>query len=192
MRSLLARSLVLGLFLTLPACGGGTAPATATPASEPGGAADATAAAPPANGAGNDTALDDFCLNTGEEVAAALEVDVAEAVSTETPGIGGSCVYSDSAGSVVFIVSVVIGEGARVHLDAYNAMAATGEQEAEPVSGIGEEAYVTHVADRWLLTFGKAGVAVSLGPLLPDQLGGDSARQRAAIEELARMAADRL
>jgi hypothetical protein len=188
---LLVRSLMVGALLGLAACGGASTPATGSPAPDDAGEAGQTAAPAPASGAGEGAGGEsgDSCLVDADDVSAALEADVADAASSEVPGVGGTCLYTDAAGSVVLSISVLTGQGGRSSLDALDA---AGDEEVEPVSGIGDEAYLTFIAERWALWFGKASVAVGVGPLDPNLLGGDSARQRAAIEELARAAAARL
>ena len=99
--------------LVVAACGGGTTPSTAAapaaPAATPaatddGGGVEATAT-PAAEGGGS--GIDDFCLNTVEEVSAAFEVEVGEATSSENPGLGGACLYTDVDGALVFGLSVI-------------------------------------------------------------------------------------
>ena len=163
------------LALMLAACGGAAS----------GESADAPVAeesTPQTDGGGGDGALDDFCLVSADDVAAAIEADVANAVSTEIPGVGGGCVYNSSAGVPLFSINVVTTGGAPI----FDSVA----ESSEPLSGIGDRAYIVQGAGLWSLAFMKGDVLVTVAPISGDLLDADAARNRAATEEIARMAAD--
>ena len=178
--------------LVVAACGGGTTPSTAGAPSAPaatgdGGGVEATAT-PAVEGGGS--GIDDFCLNTVEEVSAAFEVEVVEATSSENPGLGGACLYTDVDGAQVFGLSVITAAGAVATFDA-----SAGAEGSEAVSGIGDAALYVPLDKYFGILFRKGDVVVNIGPSGTDAfdlLGGDNARLRAATEGLARTAADRL
>ena len=211
-------TIFFAFLLLLAACGGGTAPSTDA---DDGAGSDATTAAatdaggtPPTDGG---SGSDDACVNTVEEVSAAFGVEITEAENTpnaggggalctyftdkaafevegvettgsETPA-GGGCVYSDAGGTVLYFSIGVITTGGVPTYDA----SAEGNEE---VGGIGDEAVYVPVdlpdGEGFQMLFRKGDVVVGIGPGSFDMLDGDLARQRAATEELARMAADRL
>ena len=182
--------------LVVAACGGGTTPSTAgapsAPAATPavtgdGGGVEATAT-PAVEGGGS--GIDDFCLNTVEEVSAAFKVEVGEATSSENPGLGGACLYTDVDGAQVFGLSVITAAGAVATFDA-----SAGAEGSEAVSGIGDAALYVPLDKYFGILFRKGDAVVNIGPSGTDAfdlLGGDNARLRAATEGLARTAADRL
>lgn len=162
-----------------PAATRGATPAvTSTPPAAPG----TQSASLPAATAGE--ASSDFCLNTVEEVEAALQADVAAAVGTENPGFGGACTYNGSDGLPVYAIAVVpSGSG-----DALNAaLAAPGAVELE---GIGERAVLVSAAGP--LVVQKSGFIMSIGALPTVPIFSDATAYPAAIEQLGRAAIDRL
>ena len=174
-----APAAVLAFGSTLAACGGETGGDAADP-----GEADASAANQPAadGGGGGTGGLDDFCLVSADDVGAAIETDVADAVSTEIPGVGGGCVYNSSAGVPLFSLNVLSTGGAPI----FDSVA----ESAEPLSGIGDRAYIVQGGGLWSLAFMKGDVLVTVAPISGDLLDADADRNRAATEEIARKAAD--
>ncbi len=189
-RSAIARPHLLGatfLAFLLVSCGGAATSIDAGGQDSDGSGASPTAqqSAEPANGGGGDTGgLDDFCLVSAEDVAAAVETNVADAVSSEIPGTGGVCLYNDSAGVPLVSINVVSTGGAPL-FDLVR-----GAPESDPVAGIGDEAYYMVVEGRASLAFMKGGMFVTVTPFSQDLLDGDPDRVRAATEEISRMAAD--
>jgi hypothetical protein len=175
--------------VTLAACSSGAPAATTTAQSDAPASAAASAAASdsavssePADngGTGGET---DWCLNTVEEVAAAIDAEVAEAVSTDATGIGGGCIYNGADGTPVYAMSVVTAEGAVSTFDASkNAEGATS------IDGIGDDAVLISAGGP--LAVLKGGTFISLGAFGP--IMEDPAAFRAAMEELGKAAADRL
>ena len=181
MRDQFVRSLAIALLLVLAACGAST-PATD---GNDGGDSEATAA-PPANG--GDGEIDDFCLNTDEEVSSALEVDVAESISTPNPGFGGGCLYSDADGNLVHAIAVIPESG-----QAGATIDAAQDGGAPTIDGIGDDAVL--MSDQGPLAFVKGEWIVSMGlgaAAATVPISGDPDAFRAALEELGRSAADRV
>lgn len=186
MRSLLVRSLVVGFCLTLAACGGAAPPAADGTNSNDGGS-DVTAA-PPADGGGDGGEIADFCLNTDDEVSCALEVDVAESVSTPNPGFGGGCLYNNADGNLVHAIAVVpAGATGQGTIDAAQ------DGGAPTIDGIGDDAVLMSaqgplaiVKGDWVISTG-IGVAATTVPI-----SSNPAAFRAALEELGRSAVNRL
>lgn len=126
----------------------------------------------------------DWCLNTVEEVSAALSVDVTDAAGAEAPGNGGGCNYSDADGNFVYSMSIVTASGAvgtfEANVDAEGAVT---------VDGIGDRAYLA--SPQGPLVVLKGDTLISIGAYTPAALA-DPAVYRSAVEELARPAVDRL
>ncbi|MDQ3688757.1 MAG: hypothetical protein M3406_01725 [Chloroflexota bacterium] len=169
---------------TLAAC------SSAAPAAPTTSQSDATASAPPASApaasaptAGGEDGETDWCLNTVEEVAAAIDAEVAEAVSTDATGIGGGCIYNGPDATPVYAMSVVTAEGAVATFDA----AKNGEG-AVTIDGIGDDAVLISAGGP--LAVLKGSTFISLGAFGP--IMEDPAAFRAAMEELGKAAADRL
>jgi len=132
---------------------------------------------------------EEFCLNTIEEVSAALEVEVTDRASFENPGSGGGCSYTDADGGPVYAISVVIGDQAAAAFDAYRQL-----EGAEEISGIGDAAVYSPINEIPGVAFSKGGATYGVvGParLLELPISDDPAAFRSAVEELARQAADR-
>lgn len=169
---------------TLAACSSGAPAPTATAeadttapaaASEP-----ATSSAPAGNGGDNT----DWCLNTVEEVAAAIDIEVTEGAGTDAPGIGGGCTYTNADGSLGYAISVVTAEGAVSTFEA-----AKNADGAESISGIGDDAVL--ISAQGPLAVLKGSTFISIGALgVP--IIEDAAAYRTALEELGRAAIDRL
>jgi len=180
--------------LVLAACGGADAPATdsAPTSAATDGGGDVEATAPPAGGGNGSTgggSGEEFCLNTIEEVSAALEVDVTDAAGFENPGSGGGCVYSDAEQRTVYLIGVVDNEQAGAAFEGYRQL-----EGAEEISGIGDTALYAPLNEIPGVAFTKGGVTYNVfGPamILELPISDDPAAIRSAIEELARQAADR-
>lgn len=186
MRPFIPRCLYVALaaisLLVLVACGGASTPATNGADANDG---DATAA-PPADGGGGE--IDDFCLNTDDEVSSALEVDVAESVSTPNPGFGGGCLYSDADGNLVHAIAVIPESG-----QTGATIDAAQDGGAPTIDGIGDDAVLmseagplAFVKGDWIVSMGLGGAAATV------PISSDPDAFRAALEELGRSAADRL
>lgn len=181
------------LALALAACGTGS-PATTT---APGGqatagptAADMPTSAPVATtqpGDGGLTEADDFCLNTPDEVTAALGVGAVTAAGSANPGLGGGCLYSDASGKVVYAISVVTGSAAATAFDGYKASA-----DAEEVAGIGDGAVYLPLGELLGIAFLKGDVVASMSPTPGLAIEGGAAGLRTALAELARQAVARV
>ena len=175
--------------MTLAACSSGAPAATATaqtdaPASAAASAAasDSAVSSEPADNGGTGGGTD-WCLNTVDEVVAAIEVEVTEAVSTDATGIGGGCIYNGADATPVYAMSVVTAEGAVATFDA----AKNGEG-AVTIDGVGDDAVL--ISPQGPLAVLKGGTFISLGAFGP--IMEDAAAFRAAMEELGKSAADRL
>jgi len=180
--------------LTLAACGGTAAPATVsvpTSAATTGGGEVEPTSVGPTDGSGGDGATgsgEEFCLNTVEEVSAALEVDVTDTTSFENPGSGGGCGYTDADGGPIYAISVAIGDQAAAAFDAYRQL-----EGAEEISGIGDAAVYAPFNEIPGVAFSKGGATygvIGSPRLLELPISDDPAALRSAIEELARQAAD--
>lgn len=185
MRDQFVRSLAIGLLLILAACGGASTPATN--GDNDGGDSEATAA-PPADGGGDGGEIDDFCLNTDDEVSSALEVDVAESVSTPNPGFGGGCLYYDADGNLVHAIAVLPESG-----QTGATIDAAQDGGAPTIEGIGDDAVLmsdagplAFVKGEWIVSMGLGGAAATV------PISGDPDAFRAALEELGRQAVGRL
>lgn len=171
--------------LVLAACGGAGATSAPTggagtaPAATSGGAATQPPAA--TSGAG----AMDWCLNLALEVETALGVTGVTGVSTDAPGVGGGCFYSDSAGAPVYAISVVNNSAARSTFDA-----AKTQPGAVEIGGIGDGAVLVSAVGPLVVLKGDA--FASLGPLGPAELMSDAAAFRAAAEQLGAAAAGRM
>ena len=128
--------------------------------------------------------ISDFCLNTADEVASALDVDTPTGVSTPNPGFGGGCIYSTPSEVLVYSISFVPAGAGGVDL------IETGLQTpgAVEVEGIGERAVLMSAAGP--LVYRKGAWFVSTGPGL-NMLDNDPAAVRTALETLARAQVDR-
>lgn len=189
--SRLTIALSLMLLLVLAACGG-------QPASAPSDDA-ATDQAEPTDGPSDDGGTTDggttdgggegdansYCLNTVDEVASALGVEVASADGIANAGLGGGCMYNGPDGMPVMAISVVDNEAAADAFEGYRQY-----EGAEEVSGIGDAALFLPMNEMIGIAFMKGDVVASIGPTVQLDLSDDALR--AAVEELARRAADGL
>jgi len=183
-------NIVAGIGLvTLAACSSGAPAATATartdtPASAAASAAasDSAVSSEPADNGGTGGGTD-WCLNTVDEVVAAIDVEVTEAVSTDATGIGGGCIYNGADATPVYAMSVVTAEGAVATFDA----AKNGEG-AVTIDGVGDDAVL--ISPQGPLAVLKGSTFISLGAFGP--IMEDAAAFQAAMEELGKSAADRL
>lgn len=183
----------LGLIAVVPllflaACGASGAPTGGAPASVADGGGGVEATAPPTDEGGDDGVTaggsgEEFCLNTIEEVSAALEVEVTDRASFENPGSGGGCSYTDADGGPVYAISVVIGDQAAAAFDAYRQL-----EGAEEISGIGDAAVYSPINEIPGVAFSKGGATYGV---VGSARSDDPAALRSAVEELARQAADR-
>lgn len=178
--------LSLLVLLVVTACGGqpSSDPADGTDQADP--TAESTAAPSEDGGTsdpGGSTDANSYCLNTVEEVAAALGVEVASAEGVANPGLGGGCMYNGPDGQPVMAISVVDNEAAADAFDGYRQY-----EGAEEISGIGDAALFLPLNEMVGVAFMKGDVVASLGPTVQLDLADDALR--AAVEELARQAAD--
>jgi hypothetical protein len=125
----------------------------------------------------------DWCLNTPEEVSAAIGGAAVTATSSDVPGVGGACNYALADGRLVYAVAVVQSEGA-----VSTFQAAKSTQGVVTVSGIGDDALL--MSPQGPLAILKGTSFISLGTL-PDS-GITEADWRAKNEALGKAAAGRL
>jgi len=169
---------LLALLLLLAACGGA---ATSTPAANGGGGTEAT---PAPDGGGNTGGGDDACLNTNEEVSAAMGVEVTVAENTATPGGGGSCIYYIDKETFDIAYTIGLSAGGGVGQQVFDAF--KNDEAAEPASGIGDEA-IFYAGG---LVIRKGDRVLSIGVAPSDDR--DDAEVRSILEDLGPRAADRL
>jgi hypothetical protein len=136
---------------------------------------------PPA--AGNGGNPEDFCLNSADEVGAALGADGVTAEGVANEGLGGGCSYAAGDGTPLYALSVVTNDQAEPAFDGYKE--APG---SEPVDGVGDEAIFMPAGDNQGIAWLEDGVVVSAGILGPVEL--DEEGQRDALLELAQQATD--
>lgn len=129
--------------------------------------------------------ISDFCLNTAEEVAAALQVPTPTATGAANPGFGGGCLYTAADGTLVYAVSTV---PVTAGVDTIGAGLQTAG--AVAINGIGERAVL--MSAQGPLVFQKGSWIVSSGGTPDLAIAADAAAYRAAMETLARAAADRI
>ena len=179
---------VLLLPLLLAACGGGAA---ATGAAPNGGS---TAAVPATQSAGETTgpaatsgtgAEIDWCLNTAAEVEAALHVTGVVADGSGAVGIGGGCTYSLPDTILVHAISVITSQGFEATFEASKQTPGAVE-----VAGLGKSAVL--MSPQGPLAILTDTGLISMGPLGPAALMADAAAYRAAAEQLARAAVERM
>jgi hypothetical protein len=153
----------------------GSTPVSSTPVSSTPG----TVASPP-GGQG----IADFCLNTTDEVGAALQTSVARAEGNENPGFGGGCLYFAADGALVYSIGFV---PAVQGVD----LIETGLQTPGSVEimGIGERAVL--MSAQGPLVYRKGTWNVTTGGTPDLAIASDAAAYRAAMEELARTGSSR-
>ena len=105
-------------------------------------------------------------------------------MSTDAPGVGGGCLYSDGAGTFVYAISVVTAPGAVGTFDAAKLQAG-----AAVIDGIGDDAVL--VSPGGPLVILKGSKFASIGPTTP-ALMSDPAAYRSAVEQLGAAAAGRM
>lgn len=132
-------------------------------------------------------AAEDFCLNTTDEVGAALEVEVTQATSTANEGFGGGCTYYDSDNALVYALAVITGQGT-----ADDTVEAGRQTEgAIEISGIGDEAVLVSPVGPLVVRVGDT--LISQGPTSTElPISDDDDAVREAMENLARAAVGRL
>lgn len=177
-------SALIATLLLIAGCGG--TPSTATPGG--GNPTPATTSLTPSpaattTGAGG-TGGGNLCLNTPEEVSAALQIGSVTAAGTATPGGGGGCTYV-TADNVGYAIAVVIGAGAAATIQ--GGLAAPGAVE---ITGIGDQAVLMSPAGP--LVVRKGDTIISQGPAGNLPILADAAAARKAMEDLARAAVGRL
>ena len=195
LRAVGAVALAAVLAVALAACSGTSAPGSAaapsTAATNPPASASAAAsvaasieasAAAPSLPAGV-TGSAKWCLNTIEEVSAAVGTTVTTAGGTEAPGIGGGCVYISAAGTPIYGISAVSPAPAGM----FEGFKTGGASEI--LSGIGDGAVL--VTPGGPLAFVKGQTVASL-VILPTSGMGDLAKAKAALISLAQAAAGRM
>ena len=163
----------------LAACSG----SPSTSASADGNAPTATSTASIDGGGGTSGGDSQWCLNTQEEVASTLDVEVADVVGTDSPGLGGACLYNAADGTPVHAISVITAASA---VDTFNA--ARSQTGAETIDGIGDDAVLVSTGGPLIVLKGDS--VISMGPL--GAIQQDAGAFRTAVEELGRAAADRL
>lgn len=165
------------------ACGGTASPTGAGGAGTNPPAAATALATPGATttvGGGGDAS---WCLNTTEEVEAALAVNVAQAVGTGNPGYGGGCLYNGADGVPVYALSVVTAEGA---VATFNA--AKAAQGAVTVDGVGDAAVLISPQGPFAVLKGATFISISgFGAIMED-----ATAFRVAMETLGKAAVTRL
>lgn len=179
------------LLLVLTACGGAASSATDAPTDGPSAVASSASAEPSPSGSdaavdpGSTGSSDRYCLVTPAEVSEAMGVEVTSAEGVVNEGMGGGCMYFTADGSSAFAISVLDSSAAADAFDGYRQY-----EGAEEISGIGDAALFLPMNEMVGIAFKEGDVVASLGPTMatPD-LSSDALR--AAVEELARMAADR-
>jgi hypothetical protein len=187
LRRALAVPFFAALILVVAACtaspGASTAPSQAAgslpAASQPDGVSMA-----PADSTNPGTTPRDWCLNTVEEVSAAIGGAAVTATGADAPGVGGGCLYANADGKLVYAVSTVTSSGATQTFDA-----AKATQGVVTISGIGDGAVLMSAQGPLIVLKGSA--LLSLG-LLPDSGVTDPTQFRAKNEELAKAAVGRL
>ncbi|HEY7589819.1 MAG TPA: hypothetical protein VH723_02430 [Candidatus Limnocylindrales bacterium] len=178
---------VLGLGLVLAACGAGSTSSSSpagSVAGETGGATPESSA--PAGSADTGVGLggaNQWCLNTPEEVAAAIGGMQVTASGTDAPGVGGGCIYTAADGKMPYALSVVSNDTATQTFEA-----AKIQQGAVVISGIGQGAILVSPAGPLVVL--QNGKLASLG-FTPDA-GVSQSEMQARLEELARAAAGRM
>lgn len=132
---------------------------------------------------GGDTGGTNACLNTNEEVSAALGVEVTESENTSTPDGSASCIYYVDREAFEVAYTIGLSAPGAVAQQVFEAFKA--DDTSEPAAGVGDEALwyagglVIRTGDRVL----------SLGALNAEM---DEAEIRAVLEDLGRKAVDRL
>jgi len=129
------------------------------------------------------TAGSKWCLNTPEEVSAAIGGAAVTAAGSDVPGVGGSCLYTTADGKLVHAIATVTSEGA-----ASTFQAAKSGQGVVVVTGIGDDAII--MSPQGPLAILKGSAFISMGTL-PDS-GITEADWRAKNEALGKAAAGRL
>jgi hypothetical protein len=186
-----AVALALVVAAAVAACGGTSAPGSAaapsTAATNPPASASA-AASVEASAAGQSlppgvTGSAKWCLNTVDEVSAAVGTIVTTAAGSDAPGVGGGCVYTSAAGTPIYGISVVSPAPAGM-FEGFKA-----GQGAESLSGIGDAAVLVTPGGPLVVLKGQT---VASLVILPSSGMSDLAKARAALESLAKAAAGRM
>jgi hypothetical protein len=146
------------------ACGSGPAPST-IPSSSGG------------------TATRDWCLNTAQEVGAAIGGTAVTAKGTTAPEVGGACIYTTADGKLVYTVATINSEAATGTFQAVKS-----SQGVVQVPGIGDDAIL--MSPQGPLAILKGSAFISIG-FLPAAGITDPTEMRTKLEQLARLAVDR-
>jgi hypothetical protein len=137
--------------------------------------------APPAGGQG----IADFCLNTDDEVGAAMGVPVARSDGNENPGFGGGCLYLAADGGLIYSIGIVpVVQGVDMITTALQTPGAVA------VTGLGERAVLVSAQGPLVYELGDWTISTGGAPTLG--IAADPAAYKAALEQLARQGAARL
>jgi hypothetical protein len=191
LRTVGAVALTTVLAVALAACGGTSTPGAATssstaatnpPASAPAAASVEPSAGTPSLPAGV-TGSARWCLNTVEEVSAAVGTTVTTAAGSDAPGVGGGCVYTSASGTPIYGLSVVSPAPAGM-FEGFK-----GGSGAEALSGIGDGAVLATPGGPLVILKGQT---VASLVILPTSGMSDLAKARAALISLAQAAVGRI
>jgi hypothetical protein len=178
------------LLVALAACSGTSAPASAAapstaatnpPASASAAATSEASVAVPSLPAGVGSAK--WCLNTVEEVSAALGTTVTVAAGSDAPGAGGGCAYTNAAGAPIYAISVANPAPAGM-FDGFKS-----GKIAEVLSGIADGAILVTPAGPLVMIKGQT---VASLVILPNAQMTNLANAKAALLSLAQAAAGRM
>ncbi|MDQ6794677.1 MAG: hypothetical protein M3067_07665 [Chloroflexota bacterium] len=190
LRTVVAVALTGVLAVGVAACSGTSAPASAavpsTVATNPPASASAAptseaSLAVPSLPAGVGSAK--WCLNTVEEVSAAIGTTVTAAMGSDATGAGGGCAYTNAAGAPIYAISVAspapggMFEGFK------------SGKIAEVLSGIADGAILVTPAGPLVLIKGQT---VASLVILPNARMDNLANARAALLSLAQAAVGRM
>jgi hypothetical protein len=176
----LLRLLPIGLVLLIAACS--SSAASSAPAAAGG---DGAPAASEGDSGGTDTGGGlNACLNSNEEVSAALGVEIEEAENTEAAG-GASCIYytDKEAFESALLITVQGGQTVQIARESFFT-----DPSWEPVSGIGDEAGWFGGNNLFMAVKGDQLLSIATGIAVQDM----DDEGRSALEELTRLAIDDL
>lgn len=180
----LSRTL-LALPLVLVACGGGaatTGPTGAGATTAPGATAAPQSTVAATSGGGT---VVDWCLNTVQEVEAAIGVTGVVESGSGAEGIGGGCTYSTADTILVHAISIITSAQFESTFEASKQTPGAVE-----IAGIGKGAVLVSPQGPLAILTDRA--LISMGPTGPASLMADPAAYRTAAEALARTAVERL
>jgi hypothetical protein len=185
----LARSAIgMTLFALLAAgCSQGNAPASNAGAASAGSSAPSAATEPSSaaqstgTGAGA-AASSKWCLDTNDEVTAALGQAITTATGADVPGSGGTCIYT-AGSNPILAISVVQPAPPGIM------SGLLGGQMFKQLSGIGDAAALaSHIGPLAL----QKGNTVVLLTIMPGLDTGDDSKVQAGLEQLAKSAVARI